>query len=154
MPVERFDSCDASILVASEVKPEDRHAKNEQKVRILIIEDDADCLFMLRMHLSAAGYEVQVAEDGVAGGRALLEHPPDLIVSDVNMPFLDGFQLLSLMRSDADTAAIPVILMSGCGDGDIMAKAVELGAADFLIKPVTREDLITAVRLCLARVAR
>jgi DNA-binding response OmpR family regulator len=154
VPVERFDSCDASILVASEVKPEDRHAKNEQKVRILIIEDDADFLFMLRMHLSAAGYEVRVAEDGVAGGRALLEHPPDLIVSDVYMPFLDGFQLLSLIRSDADTATIPVILLSGRCDGDTMAKAVELGAADFLIKPVTREDLITSIRSCLARVAR
>ena len=70
------------------------------------------------------------------------------------MPFLDGFQLLSLMRSDADTAAIPVILISGRCDGVTMAKAVELGAADFLIKPVTREDLITSIRSCLARVAR
>jgi PleD family two-component response regulator len=70
------------------------------------------------------------------------------------MPFLDGFQLLSLVRSDAATAAIPVILLSGSSDSDTMAKAVGLGAADFLIKPVTREDLLTSVRSCLAGIAR
>lgn len=153
-PGERFDSRDASTLAASKVKPEDGHARNEQKIRILIIEDDEDFRFLLRIHLSAEGYEVQVSEDGVAGGRALLDHPPDLIVSDINMPFLDGFQLLSLIRSEADTAAIPVILLSGSSDGDTMAKAMKLGAADFLTKPVAREDLITSVRSCLARVAR
>jgi DNA-binding response OmpR family regulator len=94
---------------------------------------------------------MQVAEDGVAGGQALLEHPLDLVVSDVNMPFLVGFELLSLMRSDADTAAIPVILLSGRRDGDTMAKAAELGAADFLIKPVMLEDLMTSVHACLAK---
>jgi len=132
---------------------ESQFSKDKPKVRILIIEDDADFRFILRMHLSAAGYEVQVAEDGVTGGRALLEHTPDLIISDVGMPFLDGFELLTLIRSDADTEAIPVILLSGRSDGDTMAKAVELGAADFLLKPVTLEDLLGSVRSCLARTA-
>jgi DNA-binding response OmpR family regulator len=136
------------------LKPKDGYAKNEQKVRILIIEDDEAFRLLLRIHLSAESYEVQVAEDGASGSRALLEHPPDLIVSDVGMPFLDGFQLLSLIRSDANTAAIPVILLSGSSDGGTMTKALELGAADFLVKPVTREELITSVRSCLARIAR
>ncbi len=122
------------------------------KIRILIIDDDTGFRDLLRIHLSAAGYQVRVAEDGVTGGRALLEPPPpDLIVSDVNMPFLDGFELLSLMRSDASTASIPVILLSGRSDGDTMAKAVELGAADFLTKPVTRDQLLESVEACLAR---
>ena len=124
---------------------------DEKKPRILIIDDDTGFSDLLRIHLSAAGYQVQVAEDGVTGGRALLERPPDLIVSDVNMPFLDGFELLSLMRSDASTASIPVILLSGRSDGDTMAKAVELGAADFLTKPVTRDQLLESVEACLAR---
>ena len=132
---------------------ESQFSEYKPKVRILIIEDDADFRFILRMHLSAAGYQVQVAEDGVTGGRALLEQTPDLIISDVGMPFLNGFELLSLIRSDADTAAIPVILLSGRSDGDTMAKAVELGAADFLLKPVTLEDLLGSVRACLARTA-
>lgn len=124
---------------------------DEKKSRILIIDDDTGFRDLLRIHLSAAGYQVQVAEDGVTGGRSLLEHPPDLIISDVNMPFLDGFELLSLMRSDASTASIPVILLSGRSDGDTMAKAVELGAADFLTKPVTRDQLLESVEACLAR---
>ena len=137
----------------NEMAFESQFSEYKPKVRILIIEDDADFRFILRMHLSAAGYQVQVAEDGVTGGRALLEQTPDLIISDVGMPFLNGFELLSLIRSDADTAAIPVILLSGRSDGDTMAKAVELGAADFLLKPVTLEDLLGSVRSCLARTA-
>jgi len=124
---------------------------DDRKTRILIIDDDVGFRDLLRLHLSAAGYQVQVAEDGVAGGRALLAQTPDLIVSDVNMPFLDGFELLSLLRSDAETASIPVILLSGRSDGDTMAKAVELGAADFLIKPVTRDQLFESIDACLRR---
>lgn len=127
---------------------------DQKKTRILIIDDDIGFRDLLRIHLSAAGYEVQVAEDGVAGGRALLELAPDLIVSDVNMPFLDGFELLSLMRADPDTASVPVILLSGRSDGDTMAKAVELGAADFLTKPVTRDQLLESVEACLMRARR
>lgn len=124
---------------------------DNRKTRILIIDDDVGFRDLLRIHLSSAGYEVQVADDGVTGGRALLAQSPDLIVSDVNMPFLDGFQLLSLLRADAETAAIPVILLSGRSDGDTMAKAVELGAADFLTKPVTRDQLLESIEACLSR---
>ena len=127
---------------------------NHKKTRILIIDDDIGFRDLLRIHLSAAGYEVQVAEDGVTGGRALLAQTPDLIVSDLNMPFLDGFELLSLLHSDAETAKIPVILLSGRSDGDTMAKAVELGAADFLTKPVTRDQLLESIEACLSRTTR
>ena len=124
---------------------------NDRKTRILIIDDDVGFRDLLRIHLSAAGYQVQVAEDGVTGGRALLANTPDLVVSDLNMPFLDGFELLSLLHSDAETANIPVILLSGRSDGDTMAKAVELGAADFLTKPVTRDQLLESIEACLSR---
>lgn len=124
---------------------------DKTKARILIIDDDTGFRDLLRIHLSAAGYQVEVAEDGVTGGRALLEHPPDLIVSDVNMPFLDGFELLSLMGAEESTRSVPVILLSGRSDGDTMAKAVELGAADFLTKPVTRDQLLESIKACLDR---
>jgi DNA-binding response OmpR family regulator len=127
--------------------------QNDTKTRILIIDDDVGFRELLRIQLANAGFEVQVAEDGVEGGRALLAQPPDLIVSDVNMPFLNGFELLSLMQSEEKTASIPVILLSGRTDGDTMAKAVELGAADFLTKPVTRDQLLESVEACLRRAA-
>jgi len=128
--------------------------ENDQKIRILIIEDDVDFRFLLRIHLSMAGYELELAEDGVEGGRALLARPPDLVVCDLNMPFIGGFELLSLMRKDEKTASIPVILLSCRSDGDTMAKAMELGAADFLTKPVTLEDLMKSIHACLARGGR
>jgi len=125
--------------------------QDKRNIRILIIDDDIGFRDLLRLHLSAKGYKVQVAEDGVTGGRALLAQTPDLIISDVNMPFLDGFELLSLLRADEGTASIPVILLSGRSDGDTMAKAVELGAADFLTKPVTSDQLMESVEACLER---
>ena len=128
-----------------------KEMQQAKKPRILIIDDDIGFRDLLRIHLTQAGFQVQVAEDGVEGGRALLADPPDLIVSDVNMPFLDGFELLSLLRSDDSTSTIPVILLSGRSDGDTMAKAVDLGAADFLTKPVTRDQLLESVEACLAR---
>lgn len=124
---------------------------DDKKIRILIIDDDLGFRDLLRIHLSAMGYEVQVAEDAVDGGRALLANAPDLIISDINMPFLDGFELLSLLHADESTASIPVILLSGRSDGDTMAKAVELGAADYLTKPVTRDQLLESIEACLSR---
>ncbi|MBE0624661.1 MAG: response regulator [Burkholderiales bacterium] len=125
--------------------------QSDRKTRILIIDDDVGFRDLLRIHLAAAGYQVRVAEDGVTGGRALLEQTPDLVVSDLNMPFLDGFELLRLLHGDEETASIPVILLSGRSDGDTMAKAVELGAADYLTKPVTRDQLLESIEACLSR---
>jgi DNA-binding response OmpR family regulator len=122
----------------------------QDKKRILVIEDDVDFRNLLRLHLSLAGYTLEVAEDGVEGGKALLERPPDLVLSDVNMPFLGGFELLSLLHADENTAAIPVILLSGRSDDDAMSKAMSLGAADYLTKPITLEELMRSIQACLA----
>jgi DNA-binding response OmpR family regulator len=126
----------------------------DRKTRILIIDNDIGFRDLLRIHLSSAGYQVETAEDGVAGGRALLAQTPALIVSEISMPFLDGFELLSLLRAEPSTASIPVILLSGRDDGDTMARAVELGAADFLTKPVTRDQLIESIEACLENVRK
>lgn len=118
-------------------------------IRILIIDDDIEFANLLRMHLSAVGYAAEVAEDAVEGGKALLERPPALILCDINMPYLSGLDLMSLMQSDARSASIPVVFISGRTDGDTLAKAVKLGAADFLAKPITRQQLLESVEACL-----
>ena len=122
--------------------------------RILIIEDDAEFRNLLRIHLTLAGYLLEVAEDGVEGGKALMERPPDLVLSDINMPFLNGFELLALMCADKRTASIPVVLLSGRRDEDTASKAMKLGAADFLTKPVTLDDLLKSIQTSLARAER
>ena len=126
----------------------------DNKIRILIIDDDQGFRSLLRLHLSLAGYDVQVAEDAMAGGRALLERPPDLIISDIDMPFLNGIELLSLLKGDDTTASIPVIMLSGSRSNDVLAQAADLGAADFLSKPVTHDDLLSSIESCLRRHGR
>ena len=118
-------------------------------IRNLIIDDDIEFADLLRMHLSAAGYAAEVAEDAVEGGKALLARPPALVLCDINMPYLSGLDLMSLMQSDARSASIPVVLVSGRTDSDTIAEAVKLGAADFLAKPITREQLLESVEACL-----
>jgi DNA-binding response OmpR family regulator len=118
-------------------------------IRILIIDDDPEYADLLRMHLTAAGYLAEVAEDAIVGGKVLLERPPALVLCDIGMPFLNGLELMSLMQTDANSATIPVIFVSGRSDSSTMAKAVELGAADFLVKPVTREQLLQSIESCL-----
>ncbi len=118
-------------------------------IRILIIDDDIEFAGVLRMHLAAAGYAAEVAEDAVEGGKALLERPPALVLCDIGMPYLNGLEFMSLMQTDAHSASIPVVFVSGRSDTATMAKAVELGAADFLTKPITREQLLQTVEACL-----
>lgn len=146
---EQHSSWRASQVIHGWRQRQQKHMQREEKIRILIIEDDENFRYLLRMHLSSAGYEVQAAVDGVDGGRALLAQTPHLIVSDLDMPFLDGFELLSLLKRDQATASIPVILLTGSLDKDMLARAVDLGAADFLTKPVTHEDLLASVEACL-----
>jgi len=117
--------------------------------RILIIDDDVEFAQLLRLHLSSVGYAAEVAEDAVEGGKALLARPPALILCDINMPYMSGLDLMSLMQSDARSASIPVVFVSGRTDSVTMAKAVKLGAADFLAKPITREQLLESVKACL-----
>jgi DNA-binding response OmpR family regulator len=118
-------------------------------IQILIIDDDLEFAGVLRMHLLAAGYAAEVAEDAIEGGKALLARPPALVLCDIGMPFLNGLELISLMQADAQSASIPVVFITGRSDSNIMARAVELGAADFLIKPITREQLLQTVEACL-----
>jgi PleD family two-component response regulator len=122
---------------------------DRSSIRILIIDDDLEFAGLIRMHLTAAGYAAEVAEDAIEGGKALLERPPALILCDISMPFMNGLELVSLMQADEKSASIPVVFISGRSDSNIMARAVELGAADFLMKPVTREQLLQTVETCL-----
>ena len=121
---------------------------------ILVIEDDSEFRNLLRLQLTLAGYRMEAAEDGIEGGKALAERRPDLVLSDINMPNLNGFELLARIRADKKTATIPVILLSGNNDQESAAEAVRLGASDFLVKPVQVDVLLASIRYCLAKADR
>lgn len=111
--------------------------------RILIVDDDESLRELLRLHLSAAGYEVQVAPDAIAAGYLVLQGAPDLIITDVNMPHMDGFEFVAALRSDPALASIPVIFLSSVEDGE--ARGRELGAAGYVTKPVRADRLLALV---------
>jgi len=113
--------------------------------KIVVIEDDLTFLDLLRVHLASAGHEVQIAEDAVLGLRAIIDNAPDLILLDLSVPYLDGFEMIAALRSDPATRDIPVIVLTGRGDDETYTEARRLGAAQLLTKPVERDLLIKAI---------
>ena len=111
--------------------------------KILVVDDDESIRELLRLHLSAAGYAVQVAEDAIVAGYLVLRSPPDLIISDVNMPHMDGFEFVAALKSDKSLPYIPVIFLTSLEEGDHRGK--ELGAVGYLTKPVRADRLLAMV---------
>ena len=125
--------------------------QDKLKPRILIIDDNAGFREMMRIMLSNEGYAVLEAEDAIEGGKAMLADQPDLVICDIDMPYMSGLELLSAIRSDSSTASIRVLLISGRKDIETLTKAEEFGAMDYLVKPVTRERLLASIETCLKR---
>jgi DNA-binding response OmpR family regulator len=117
--------------------------------RILVIEDDLTFLELLRVHLSGAGHAVEVAEDAAVGLRAIVLNPPDLVLLDLNVPYLHGFEVLEALRSDPLTRSIPVVIITGRDDEQTYDEARRIGADAYLTKPVQRDALMKAVDTCL-----
>jgi len=111
--------------------------------KILVVDDDPNMRQLLDILLRNAGYEVQTAEDGVVGGYGVLRNRPDLIISDVNMPHLDGFEFIAALRADRGLHSIPVIFLTSQEEGEIRGK--ELGAVGYLPKPVRADRLLSVV---------
>ena len=110
---------------------------------ILVVDDDESIRDLLRMHLSAAGYDVQVAEDAIAAGYLVLRSPPDLIITDINMPHMDGFEFIAALKADTTIPRIPVVFLTSYEEGDERGKA--LGAVGYLTKPVRADKLLQVV---------
>jgi DNA-binding response OmpR family regulator len=120
--------------------------------RILIIEDDHTFVDLLRVHLSDAGHSVRIAEDAAVGLRAILDDPPELLLLDLNVPYLHGFEMLKALRSDPLTRRMPVVIITGRDDEDAYVQALQIGIDGYLTKPVQREMLIATVETGLGAV--
>ncbi len=114
--------------------------------RILVIEDEAVILENILDLLEAEGFEVYGALNGTEGIRLAKERHPDLIISDVMMPGIDGYDVLETLQNDPATAIIPFIFLSANAALKDIRKGMNLGALDYLTKPFSRIDLLSAVR--------
>jgi len=113
------------------------------KASILVVDDDESILELLRLHLGNAGYEVRVASDAISAGYMVLAKPPDLIVCDVMMPHMDGFEFIAALKSDPTLPPIPVIFLTSMEEGEQRGR--EVGAIGYLTKPVLRDQLLKLV---------
>ena len=119
-----------------------KQSKPAPKAKVAVIDDDRFIRYLLDLHLRKAGYEVFAAEDAVAAGRVILESKPDLILCDVDMPFMDGYEFVSALRADPVTRHIPVIFLTV--NKSLGERAKELGAGH-LVKPVMADELLRTV---------
>lgn len=113
---------------------------------ILVIDDQADERAIQRAMLTHLGYEVREAPDGERGLEAAMESRPDLILLDVAMPRMDGFEVCRTLRADPRTASVPVLFFTASVAGELEARAREAGGAGVLVKPVDPRDVAEAVR--------
>jgi CheY-like chemotaxis protein/anti-sigma regulatory factor (Ser/Thr protein kinase) len=114
------------------------------RLRVLIADDNADLRAYLATML-AAKYAVDTVSDGAALVAAARTHHPDVIVTDVRMPFIDGFEAARMLREDPRTADIPIVLLSGRGGNEAADAAIDAGVDDYLVKPFTVAELIARV---------
>ncbi len=106
----------------------------DAKVKVLIVDDDAFLSGIYATKLELEGFEVASARDGEEGLKAAMKEKPALILLDVLMPKLDGFEVLKRLKADAETKDIPVIMLTNLGQKEDIEKGLADGAVDYLIK--------------------
>lgn len=124
------------------------------KSRVLVVDDGDDNRMLLSMILETADYEVQTAEDGPTALEMVRRDPPDLILLDVMMPGMDGYEVCARLKADDASRAIPVIFVTALSESEAETRSFELGAADFVTKPISMTVLLARVKTHLALYAQ
>jgi DNA-binding response OmpR family regulator len=114
--------------------------------KILLVDDSETSLLMARMILSKANYDILVAKDGQLGVEAAVQQKPDLVLLDVVMPRMNGFEACAALKARPETEGIPVIMVTTRGEGASVETGFASGAADYVTKPVNGLELLTKVR--------
>lgn len=121
----------------------------ERPARILIAEDDAQSAELLEAYLAGTGYEVQSAADGQEALTKIQAWRPDLILLDVMMPRISGFQVCKQVRSDPATRAVAILMITALDQPSDVERAVDAGTDDFLTKPINKNELLLRVESLL-----
>jgi cellulose synthase/poly-beta-1,6-N-acetylglucosamine synthase-like glycosyltransferase/DNA-binding response OmpR family regulator len=119
--------------------------------QVLVVEDDDLTRRMIALTLERAGYDVTAVPDGLQALQSLREATPDLVLSDVNMPGLDGLGLLKELRADPALRNVPVVMLTAYGSTDDIVGAMNLGADDYLVKPFKAAELLARVQAKVLR---
>ena len=120
-------------------------------MNVLIIEDNRSYSFLVQILLKSNGYAVSAAYNGKTALEEIAGNIPDLIILDVNLPDISGFELCERIKSRDDTRTVPLIFLTGHKEAAITEKGIALGAAEVLVKPVDHRKLLEVVSECLGR---
>lgn len=121
-----------------------------QQPRVLLVDDHAQNLELLEAYLEEINAHIATAADGVEALAAVAQAKPDLILLDVMMPRMSGFQLAAKLRAADATRDIPIIMVTALGEVSDVQRAADLGISDYLTKPVNKNELLTRVRSILS----
>jgi DNA-binding response OmpR family regulator len=124
---------------------------SDAKPTILVADDEEDVRELVAYRLSRSGYDVIDAVDGEEAFRLATEHVPDLMVLDVMMPRLDGYELTRRVRAEESLRSVPVILLTARSQETDVSRGFEVGADDYLRKPFNPDELVARVRAVLGR---
>jgi two-component system KDP operon response regulator KdpE len=116
--------------------------------RILVVDDEAQITRVLRTSLSSQGYDIRVANDGVTALEIMKDWRPDLVITDLSMPNMDGLELCRRLRARSD---VPIVVLSVRGEEKTKVQALDAGADDYVTKPFGIEELLARVRANLRR---
>lgn len=124
-----------------------------EKPRIIIVDDDRDTRELLALALESEGFEVTSAANGLRLISSLQLHRPHLILLDVNMSWIDGFELCKAVKKNESFREIPVIFVSGRGEPEDRRRGIEAGAADYFVKPLELDRLLSRIHELVPAVA-
>src|SRR5476649_153560 len=128
-----------------------REARKSMKTKILVVDDEPDALEVLGFKLREAGYTPIFAKDGTRALAITRDERPDLIVLDLMLPEVDGLEVCKILRRDAATANIPVIMLTARAAEMDRVLGLELGADDYVTKPFSPRELVIRIKKLLAR---
>ena len=122
--------------------------------RILIVEDEPGMIELLSVALEDEGFIISIANNGEQGLKKVEEEDPDLIISDVMMPDMDGYEFCEQQRENPKTASIPFIFLTAKKDVSDRVRGLNLGADDYIIKPFDPSDLVVRIKRVLDKYDR
>lgn len=122
--------------------------REKEKPRILVVDDEPQLTRVLRTGLGSRGYDVRTAADGLAGLEVFVDWHPDLVITDLAMPNMEGLELCRRLR---EVSQVPIIILSAKGEEKTKVQALDLGADDYVTKPFGIDELLARIRASLRR---
>jgi DNA-binding response OmpR family regulator len=121
----------------------------EKNINILVVDDEQHITELVERTLKDAGFAVTVANDGITALRMIMEKEPDLVLLDIRMPGIDGFQVLKRIRQ---SSKVPVLMLTAVLEINALTTSLDIGADDYIEKPFSQRELVARIRATLRRV--